>query len=160
MANLVLNFETPSGGKFPSGIAQIAGNYSSGPKPSVFDSCSTGQGGPVQGYNNKGDGTQFVTPIPYTCPGGNFSLTISATGYFSQSYDSGNMGYITGDVTDTIVMTPDPYGLGVGGPSGQGLGAGATTASNTGLQAFSQDFWIVGLIVGLILVVIVVLRFA
>ena len=77
----------------------------------------------------------MVEAIPYTCAGANYSLTFKATGYLDQSWDSGNLGVISGDVDQTIFMVPG-NNLTSSGPPGQGALAGLTSVTNTGWQSY------------------------
>lgn len=101
--------------------------------------CSSGPGYEVQGYTDA-TGT-YRTTIPYTCRQ-NIIGTIQATGYnaYPQQYGS---GAITGDVTFNIALTEASIEGSVkaaanqvgGTPSGQGLGAASTEASQAGVNA-------------------------
>jgi hypothetical protein len=135
--NLVITFFDQTTNQSMPGQVEASGNYSSGSAGagSWVSPCSTGPGGPVQAYNNAGNGNQVVEAIPYTCAGANYSLTFKATGYLDQSWDSGNLGVITGDVDQTIFMVPG-NNLISSGPPGQGALAGLTSVTNTGWQSY------------------------
>ena len=127
--------------------AEVSGNYSSGPSsgtPTWLGGCSSGPGSPVEGYTNSQG--QYVVGIPYTCSGGNYTVTVKATGYNDQSVTT-PLGAITGDVYRTVQMTKSS----IAPPPGQGFGAGFTSILNTGGQAYGE--YIILIVVAIAIVI-------
>jgi hypothetical protein len=131
MANMVWTVTDSATGE-PIMNAEVSGNYSSGPNPGWGNTCSTGPGSPVQAYTDESG--QAIVGIPYTCGGGNYSVTVKASGYDDQSVTT-PLGFITGDVDQPIQMVA---GSGIGGPPGQGVSAGLTSVLDTGAQAWGE----------------------